>query len=247
MPRRDHFLNAVASGFVQLHEVLHETALEAEKDGIDRIQGTPEAFPIMKNRGFTLIEMAVVMTVLALLLVAAVPSFTTAMANARIRSTTESLQSGLQLARAEAVRRNQNVTLWLVENDQPNALDNSCSLSNTSGAWVVSINSPNGHCADAPSTTSSPMIVNGRAQGEGNLRVTALQSDNATAATQVTFNGFGRIVNTDAIGRINVNGPDTTSDYRALRVFISPAGLIRMCEPGVTNDNDPRKCPPETP
>lgn len=198
----------------------------------------------MKNRGFTLIEMAVVMAVMALLLFAAVPSFMSALANTRIRNTTESLQNGLQLARAEAVRRNQNVTLWLVENDQPNALDNSCTLSSTSGAWVVSINSPQGHCADAPSTTSSPMIVNGRPEGDGggSVRVSALQSDGTAAATQVTFNGFGRIVNADAISRIDIAGPEATGDYRPLRVSISPAGLVRMCDPAVTNTNDPRKC-----
>lgn len=198
----------------------------------------------MKNRGFTLIEMAVVMAVMALLLFAAVPSFMSALANTRIRNTTESLQSGLQLARAEAVRRNQNVTFWLVETNQPNALDNSCNLSSTSGAWVVSINSPQGHCGDAPSTTSSPMIVNGRAEGDGggNVNVSALQADGATAATRVTFNGFGRIVNSDSISRIDINGPQTTGDFRPLRVSISPAGLVRMCDAAITNTNDPRKC-----
>jgi type IV fimbrial biogenesis protein FimT len=198
----------------------------------------------MKNRGFTLIEMAVVMTVLALLLFAAVPSITTSLANTRIRNTTESLQSGLQLARGEAVRRNQNVTFWLVSTNQPGALDNSCSLSEASASWVVSINSPIGHCADAPSTTSSPMIVNGRAAGEsgGNVSVAALQDDAATAATQVTFNGFGRIVNSEAINRIDIAGPDTDHEYRPLRVSISPAGLVRTCDPAVTNTNDPRKC-----
>lgn len=198
----------------------------------------------MKNRGFTLIEMAVVMAVLALLLFAAVPSFTTALANTRIRNTTESLQNGLQLARGEAVRRNQNVSFWLVSSNEPSALDNSCTLSNTSGSWVVSINSPEGHCANAPSTTSSPMIVNGRPVGDGggNVSVTALQSDGASAGTQVTFNGFGRIANTDAISQIDIDGPNTDGEYRALRVSITSAGLVRMCDPAVTNANDPRKC-----
>lgn len=197
----------------------------------------------MKNRGFTLIEMAVVMTVLALLLFAAVPSFQTSLANTRIRNATESLQSGLQLARAEAVRRNQNVSFWLVSTNSTQSLDNSCGLSSSSASWVVSINSPVGHCADAPSTTSSPMIVNGHAAGDGgsNTAVTAVQDD-GSAAVQVTFNGFGRIVNEDAISQIDITGPDTTNQYRALRVSISPAGLVRMCEPAVSNTSDPRLC-----
>lgn len=198
----------------------------------------------MKVRGFTLIEMAVVMTVLALLLFTAVPSFRASLVNNQIRNLTDSVQGGLQLARAEAVRRNQNVTFWLVSSNDAQALDNTCTLDNASGSWVVSVNSPEGHCADAPSTTSSPMIVNGRASGEGSSQasVTAVQSDGSSGGMQVTFNGFGRIVNTDAISRIDIVGPESSSDYRPLRVSISPAGLVRTCDPGVTNATDPRKC-----
>ena len=195
-----------------------------------------------KYRGFTIVEMAVVMAVMAMLMFAAVPSISTALDNTRIRNTTESLQSGLQMARAEAVRRNQSVSFWLVSTNTATALDNSCTQSNTSGSWVVSINAPEGHCADAPSTTSSPMIVNGRAVGESRVSVAAVQSDGSTAATQVTFNGFGRIANTDAISQIDITGPNTDTTYRPLRVSISSAGLVRMCDPGVTNSSDPRKC-----
>ena len=198
----------------------------------------------MKHRGFTLIEMAVVMTVLALLLFAAVPSFRASLVNSQIRNTTDSLHSGLQLARAEAVRRNQNVTFWLVSSNSPQSLDNSCTLSNASGAWVVSVNSPEGHCADAPSTTSSPMIVNGRPAGDSgsSTAVTAMRADGTTPATQVTFNGFGRIVNATPIERIDIAGPEASADYRPLRVSVSPTGLVRTCDPGVSNATDPRKC-----
>lgn len=198
----------------------------------------------MKSRGFTLIEMSVVMAVLAMLLFAAVPSISTALDNTRIRNATESLQNGLQLARGEAVRRNQNVSFWLVTTNTPSALDNSCTLSNASGSWVVSVNSPEGHCADAPSTTNSPMIVTGRPTGDsgGNVAVTALQSDGATAASKVTFNGFGRITNADAISQVNITGTKSDATYRNLRVSISSAGLVRMCDPRVSNTGDPRKC-----
>ena len=198
----------------------------------------------MKSRGFTLIEMSVVMAVLAMLLFAAVPSISTALDNTRIRNATESMQNGLQLARGEAVRRNQNVSFWLVTTNTPSALDNTCTLSNTSGSWVVSVNSPEGHCADAASTTESPMIVTGRPTGDGggNVAVTALQSDGATAATKVTFNGFGRITNADAISQLNITGTKSDTTYRNLRVSISSAGLVRMCDPRVSNTGDPRKC-----
>lgn len=198
---------------------------------------------IMRQRGFTLVELMVTISVLALILFAVMPSIGTWLDNTRIRNAADSLQNGLQLARSEAVQRNQNVSFWLVSLNDPAVLSDDCTLSSSSGSWVVSVNSPIGHCADAPSTTSSPMLVTGRPVGDGGrVAVSALQSDGATAGTTVTFNGFGRIVNTDAIGQIDVTGANTGVNYRYLRIAVTPAGLVRMCDPRVTDANDPRKC-----
>lgn len=200
-----------------------------------------------RSRGFTLIELVVTITVFALLLLAALPSLSTWTDNTRIRNVTGSLLDGLQLARAEAIRRNQNISFWLVSLDNPAVLSNDCALSNTSGSWVVSVNSPIGHCADAPSIDSSPMLVTGRAVGDagGRVSVTAvLAAGSSTAANSVTFNGFGRLVNTtDAIGQIDITGPASGTSYRNLRLIVSPAGQVRMCDPdsGVAT-TDPRRC-----
>lgn len=198
----------------------------------------------MQQRGLTLIEMAVTLAVMALLLFAAAPNIGAWIDNTRIRNAADSLQSGLQLARGEAVRRNQSVTFWLVSSDDPSKLDNSCALSNTSGSWVVSLLSPAGNCG-ATDPDAAPMIVTGRPVGDGggSVAITAVQSDGSTAATQITFNGFGRIANTaDAINRINVTGTRDDVEYRHLRLEVSSAGLVRMCDPRVTNDTDPRLC-----
>ncbi|WP_341888459.1 GspH/FimT family pseudopilin [Variovorax sp. YR752] len=199
----------------------------------------------MRQRGFTLVELVVTIAVLALILFAAMPSIGTWLENTRIRNVADSLQNGLQLARGEAVRRNQSMSLWLVSLNDPAVLSDDCSLSGASGAWIVSVNSPVGHCADAPSTTSSPMIVIGRASGDsgGRVSVVAVQSaDGSTEGTSVTFNGFGRIANADAIGQIDVTG--TTTGARALRIVVSPSGSVRMCEPAIVDSaaKDPRKC-----
>ncbi|MNK66668.1 hypothetical protein D3C87_859910 [compost metagenome] len=199
-----------------------------------------------RSRGFTLVELVVTIAVFALLLFAALPSLGTWTDNTRIRNVASSLLDGLQLARAEAIRRNQNVSFWLVNIDNPAVLSNDCTLSNTSGSWVVSVNSPITHCADAPSIDSSPMLVTGRAVGDagGRVSVTAVLAGSTTAATSVTFNGFGRLVNTaDAIGQIDITGPTSGTDYRNLRLLVSPAGQVRMCDPdsGIAT-TDPRRC-----
>jgi type IV fimbrial biogenesis protein FimT len=192
------------------------------------------------QRGFTLVELVVAMAVLALILFAAMPSIGNWLDNTRVRNTADSIQIGLQTARAEAIRRNQNMSLWLVALNDPGTLDNDCTLSDSSGSWVVSINSPLANCGQPPSTQVSPMIVTGRAVGGGRpVTVAALQSD-ATAANSVTFDGFGRVTGTGSISRINVSGSAT----RNLRIEISTAGAIRLCDVAASSSNDPRKCTP---
>lgn len=196
------------------------------------------------QRGLTIIELAVTMTVMALLIFSAAPSIGAWMDNTRIRNAADALQSGLQLARSEAIRRNERISLWLVSTNTPSAMSGDCLLSSTSASWVVSVDSPIQHCTDAPSTTSAPKIVTTRAIGDsgGGVATTALQADGSTAANRVTFDGFGRIVNADAIARIDITGARTGGTYRALRVAIAPSGMVRMCDPAVSNANDPRKC-----
>lgn len=65
----------------------------------------------MRLRGFTMVEMLVVMTISAILIAAAVPSFNTMIARSRSSSASSTLLSNLELARSEAIRRNQNVTM----------------------------------------------------------------------------------------------------------------------------------------
>jgi type IV fimbrial biogenesis protein FimT len=198
----------------------------------------------MRQHGFTLIEALVVVTMLAFLLVAGIPTITDWLRNTRIRNASESIQNGLQQARNEAVRRNTNVSFWLVSLADPNQLANSCTLSSSSGSWVVSVDSPATHCADDPSTTVSPKIVAAHPMGDGasGVSVSALQSDGATAATSVTFNGFGQVVNSTSIARIVLDS-SASGTYRKLRVDISPAGQVRLCDLNVSASTDPRHCP----
>lgn len=200
---------------------------------------------MMKQHGFTLLETMVVVSIITILALVAGPNLSTWLDNIRIRSAADAMQEGLQAARAEAIKRNQNITFWLVNSNADNQLDNTCEVSNTSGSWVVSVTDPYRRCGDAPSTTSAPRIVTKRAIGDSGARVevNALQADGTTGGTSVTFNGFGRVTNATPIARIDITGVNDDVTYRNLRLMISPAGQIRMCDPSIgSTSSDPRKC-----
>lgn len=63
--------------------------------------------------GFTLVEVMVTVILIAILASLAAPSFQSTVARFRVRTAAESLMSGLQLARSEALRRNQPVRFTL--------------------------------------------------------------------------------------------------------------------------------------
>lgn len=69
--------------------------------------------PILRGptRGFTLIELMVTLSVMAIVLSLALPSFASLLASNRISTQTNELIGALNLARSEAVRRAQPVTL----------------------------------------------------------------------------------------------------------------------------------------
>src|SRR3989442_5253007 len=58
------------------------------------------------QRGFTLIEIMISLTVLGILLMVALPSFGTWLQNQQLRAASEATLNGLQVARAASIRRN---------------------------------------------------------------------------------------------------------------------------------------------
>src|SRR6201984_2999318 len=95
---------------------------------MNAIMNAPSAW---QQRAFTLVELMVAITVLALLLVLAAPSFTNASLPSKLRSVANSLVGAAQLARSEAIKRDAVVTLCV------SADGATCGAGNWSQGWIV--------------------------------------------------------------------------------------------------------------
>ncbi|MGE0559777.1 MAG: Tfp pilus assembly protein FimT/FimU [Burkholderiales bacterium] len=201
----------------------------------------------MLNRphyGFSLIELIVGLAILAMLMALGVPQYATFISNARLRATTEGVANGLNLARAEAVKRNARVELVLTDEEPIEALVNGLPPSTSGYNWVVREWVP---------ATGSYNFIEGKVGAEGSGRsegsgvVIASNSADATYDGRIIFTGFGAM----AIGQpvsfqftypgaglcAAAGGP-----LRCLNINVSPGGQIRVCDPKVTDAKDTRAC-----
>ncbi len=202
------------------------------------------------QRGMSLVELAVGLLIVGILLALAAPSYTGWIQNTKIRTTSEAILNGLQLARTEAVRRNTRIRFQLTD-----TILAGCANSTSGANWVVSFDDPTNLCANALLTDATdagdilaspaPRMIQRRPAAEGSTGITVL-ADQAV----IVFNGLGRVVPIPgATININISNPAAGAcaavggggPMRCMRVTVSTGGQIRLCDPARTG-TDPVAC-----
>ncbi|MGM9516406.1 GspH/FimT family protein [Roseateles sp. DB2] len=192
-------------------------------------------------RGYSLIELAVTLVVLALVLASVVPSAAEWMQDLRMRGVAESLKTGLDRARMEALKGNRTMSFWLVTDAKSKVPGADCELSDMGMSWVVSVDSPSKACNAARSTTAKPRLAYRSEVSQDGAQVTVEAVDaDGKKANQVTFNALGQVQGVGMIRQVTVARIGGTG--RTLLILVEPGGSVRTCDPKVSA-GDPRACP----
>ncbi|WP_455201820.1 GspH/FimT family pseudopilin [Kaarinaea lacus] len=132
----------------------------------------------MKQSGFTLIELLVVLAIAAIITTTAVPSFQAFIQNNRMSTTVHSFVSSLNLARSEAVKRGERVTMC-----KSNNADTCSNSGDWQQGWIVFVDSNDNGQRDA--ATEELIRAHKEVSGETTI---AGQSD---VANYISYAGTG--------------------------------------------------------
>lgn len=178
--------------------------------------------------GFTLIEMMITVTLLAILFALALPSFTTWIKNSTVRATAESLQNGLRLAQAEALRRSRVTMLSLTDSATPAAVPTPVA---DGKFWSVNTLQIRSESTDVREFVEAGVLGNAR----NDVQI--------TGGASLCFSSLGRLVAVPAAdtgtGIACPAGPASFTVTmpgadRSMQVNVAIGGQVRMCDPHKT-------------
>lgn len=178
------------------------------------------------STGFTLIEMMVVVAIVAILSAIGAPMLQDWITSQQVKAKSDAILNGMQLARAEAIKRNTRVQFTL-------AADSSWSIG------CVSVVAD----ADGDGVPECPGTIQSKSASEaGNVDLLTLLP---IGATQATFNGVGTLsANADAsasLAQVEIlKSGGGSSAHRT--ILLTSGGQSRICDPNVTTLGAPEKC-----
>ncbi len=184
--------------------------------------------------GFTLVEMAITIAIIALVLVLAVPNFRLIVEHERLRDATQALQSDLMTARAEAIRRNIDIFAVFITDGGTGwcygvaaRSDCDCRIADVANATACALSNPDG--------SRQLKVV-----ASNNFRDVRMTS--AVFGGTLNFVGFNPFrgattqgTGTPLSGSVELRSPDDSM----VRVLVNPVGRASPCS---TNLSGYRPC-----
>lgn len=159
--------------------------------------------------GFTLVEMMITIAVAAIILAVAVPSFSRSFERQRLRGAAETMLAGVELARSESVKRNQNIRV---------------AFNRTALCYGLRDAATTCACATAGSCTVGGVEMVGTGRDFTGISLTEVNFSNNEFFTLDPVRGM---VEPPVEGRICLK---STSGYKA-NIQISVVGRARICSP----------------
>ncbi|MEO8057728.1 MAG: GspH/FimT family pseudopilin [Burkholderiales bacterium] len=200
-----------------------------------------------RHSGFTLIEIMVTLVIVALMVFMALPSMTTYFQNSKIGSAAQAYATGMQVARAEAIRRNLPVEFVLTDSDvTASNIENLAAPAANGRNWLVRVFNPAKAAFDLIEKKSA---LEGSGQIAGSTPTVSVTGTAQVPPTAfdgiVTFNGFGGTTTTSQIW-LDINNLAGGACFpagtmRCLRVRVTPGGQVRACDPQLAAP-DSRAC-----
>ena len=160
-----------------------------------------------RTDGFTLIELLIAVTVVALLLVVALPSYQSLRQEQMVRAATQALYTDVMLLKSEAVKRNQTLNLLLFNSGTSN--------------WCYRVHI-DGSCTSCADTCSS---IEGRKGGDASeFPDISLVASYSESATNIRPLNVSPRRGTLTAGNIAIS----SGDY-AMQVVTNSVGRVRTC------------------
>jgi type IV fimbrial biogenesis protein FimT len=195
--------------------------------------------------GFTLVELLVGISIVAVLLALGAPAMGTYLQNSKLANATASYYSGIQAARSEAIRR--NILTQFVLTDTPFStpdLANAVAPSTGGRSWVVRAASGPGNFVQVDAKDAS--------EGQGGIGPAAIQVAGSASGVvfdgTISFNGFGRTTSGESYS-VDVTNPaaglckTAGGSIRCRRLTVSAGGQIAACDPAASAAiGDSRAC-----
>jgi type IV fimbrial biogenesis protein FimT len=202
------------------------------------------------QRGLSLIELMITIAVFGITLGLAVPSYQVWIQNTQIRNAADSIKNGLQIARNEALRRNQTVEFILTGDNPTVANVDTINPGNAGPNWMVRVfqttgnNQAQDYIQGRPAAESSVNAVfsTAAAGNQDTIQFSPLGRANffvGTAPTPSTLaSGDLWLDVSNSAGTCKSNG----GALRCLRIVVSPGGRLRSCDPNLAAGSSPLAC-----